>query len=177
VFEPLSEQNTVAMSKDKSAVGSISLVFLTEAHIMTVQAALGLAALPCPLPTRLWSRFVAILADLWEQVAGLVVSYASVPLERVPEDIAGILRLYYPTCLSDGADRHGSGTEGGDRQVRLTNKVLIQLLLTWTMRQGLYCLEVENLQRLREFCASKVDVKQGKALVSRLDMTIKKRSK
>lgn len=164
------------MSMGMSAIGSISLLFLTEAHMMTVQTSLGLTALPCPLPTRLWSRFVAILVDLWELVAGLVVSCASMPLENVPEDIAGILRLYYPTCLSDGADRHGSGA-GGDQLVRLSNKVLLQLLLTWTMRQGPHCVEVENMQRLREFCASKVDVKQGKVLVSRLDMMIKKRSK
>ena len=165
------------MNEGKSAVESIPLVFLTEAHIMTVQTALGLAALPCPLPTRLWSRFVAILGVLWEQVAGLVVSYESLPVESVPEDAAGILRLYYPTCLSEGTGRQSTGTGGGDQQVRLANKALIQLLLTWTMRQGPHCLEVENLQRLREFCALKVDVKQGKALVSRLDMTIKKRSK
>ncbi|KAF8945982.1 hypothetical protein BGZ47_001543 [Haplosporangium gracile] len=179
VFEPLSEQDKALTNKDVSAVESIPLIFLTEAHTMTVQTALGLAALPCPLPTRLWSRFVAILFVLWEQVTRLVVACASMAVENVPEDVAGILRLYYPTCLSEGVERQsvGTGSGGGEQQVRLVNKVLMQLLLTWTMRQGPHCLEVENLQRLREFCASKVDVKQGKALVSRLDMTIKKRFK
>ncbi|KAF9142246.1 hypothetical protein BG015_000995 [Linnemannia schmuckeri] len=178
VFEPLSEQEKALTSKDISAVGSIPLIFLTEAHIMAVQTALGLAALPCPLPTRLWSRFVAILGVLWEQVTGLVVACGSMTVESVPEDVAGILRLYYPTCLSERAERQSvSAGGGGGQQVRLVNKVLIQLLLTWTMRQGPHCLEIENLQRLREFCASKIDVKQGKALVSRLDMTIKKRCK
>lgn len=177
IFEPLSEQEKVPKNKSKSAVGSIPLVFLTEAHIMTVQTALSLAALPCPLPTRLWSRFVAILGVLWEQVEGLVASYESLPVESVPEDVVEILRLYYPTCLSEDSGRQRTGTGEGNQQVRLANKVLIQLLLTWTMRQGPHCLEVENLQRLREFCALRVDVKQGKALVSRLDMTIKKRSK
>lgn len=165
------------MINNKTAVVSIPLVFLTEAHIMAVQTALSLAALPCPLPTRLSSRFVAIFDLLWEQVAGLVVSYESLPVESVPEDVVGVLKLYYPTCLSEGAGRQSTGTGGGDQQVRLANKALIQLLLTWTMRQGPHCLEVENLQRLREFCALRVDVKQGKALVSRLDMTIKRRSK
>ncbi|KAG0255258.1 hypothetical protein BGZ95_005814, partial [Linnemannia exigua] len=171
VFEPLNgQQGASATSKNKSAVGSISLVFLSEAHLMTVQTALSLAALPCPLPTRLWSRFVTILGILWEQVTGLVVTYGSLPLESMPEDVAVILKMYTPTSLSDGA-----GSDG--QQVRLMNKVLIQLLLAWTMRQGPHCLEVESLQRLREFCVSRVDVKQGKALVSRLDMTIKRRSK
>ncbi|KAF9546046.1 hypothetical protein EC957_010182 [Mortierella hygrophila] len=35
VFEPLSEQEKLPMNKGKSVVGSIPLVFLTEAHIMT----------------------------------------------------------------------------------------------------------------------------------------------
>ncbi|KAK3841959.1 MAG: hypothetical protein J3R72DRAFT_524008 [Linnemannia gamsii] len=171
VFEPLNgQEGTTATSKDKSAVGTISLVFLSEAHLMTVQTALGLTALPCPLPTRLWSRLVAILGILWEQVTRLLVAYGSLPLESMPEDVAVILKMYAPTSLNES-----TGSDG--QQVRLTNKVLIQLLLTWTMRQGPHCLEVENLQRLREFCVSRVDIKQGKALVSRLDMTIKKRSK
>ncbi|KAG0377854.1 hypothetical protein BGX24_005312 [Mortierella sp. AD032] len=119
---------------------------------------------------RLWSRLVAILGILWEQVTRLLVAYGSLPLESMPEDVAVILKMYAPTSLNES-----TGSDG--QQVRLTNKVLIQLLLTWTMRQGPHCLEVENLQRLREFCVSRVDIKQGKALVSRLDMTIKKRSK
>ncbi|KAF9921194.1 hypothetical protein FBU30_008808 [Linnemannia zychae] len=172
IFEPLNAHESTSTSRINSVSGSIPLMFLTEAHLMTIQTILGLPELPCPLPTRLWSRFVSNLDALWEQMGGLAISCTSMPRERIPEDAAGILKLYYPACLNKDEQNGGE-----NQQVRLTNKVLIQLLLTWTMRQGPHCVEIENLQRLREFCASRVDIKQGKALVSRLDMTLKKLSK
>ncbi|KAF9204274.1 hypothetical protein BGZ49_005478 [Haplosporangium sp. Z 27] len=157
------------------------------------------------VPTRLWTRFNSILNSLWEEVAGFITSASSTTPSRLSisnstisclkdavgskNEMAWILHMYCPVNIwemlvnysgpgmeSDGSNA-GSSIEGlrQEGQIRLSNPKLLQLLMTWTLKQGPLCSDLESLQRMRQFCATKLEAKQAKGLVSKLDMFIKKK--
>ncbi|KAG0223023.1 hypothetical protein BGX31_008744 [Mortierella sp. GBA43] len=178
---------------DPSIFHPLPAVFLSEVHMATVQTILGLNNVPCPLPTRLWNRFNTTLEQLWEHVATSITSTLSSSsssnsppnsLKEACETQSGvlwILKLYCPPDIWESVVKDKSGTTGGissagsSSTLRLSNPKLAQLVMTWTIRQGAMCPDVESLQRLREFCATRLDVKLGKGIVSKLDMFIKKK--
>lgn len=200
VFDAVAAERPSADTGEQSILHQLPVVFLSEVHIATVQTILGYTNVPCPLPTRLWGRFSAILELLWERVVTLITStsapskLSSLPLGTLKEafqtgnDSAWILKLYCPSNFWEGLTKNGSETatittgrttttkplKDPRELFRLSNPKLIQLVMTWTIRQGAMCPDVESLQRLREFCASRLDVKLGKGIVSKLDVFIKK---
>ncbi|KAG0019114.1 hypothetical protein BGZ80_006304 [Entomortierella chlamydospora] len=204
-FEPTPAGQTTSETIAYSALDRLPVLFHSEIHLATVQSILGYSNVPCPLPTRLWTRFNTILDLLWEQVVGFVTSTspsaltgqgisgpASTTLKEAVDtknETTWILRMYCPPNIwelvakyaESGMAGNGSAARssieelnlGG--QVRLSNPKLIQLLMTWTMRQGPMCSDLESLQRMRQFCATKLEAKQAKGLVAKLDMFIKKK--
>lgn len=163
-------------------------VFASEIHLTTVQTLLGFASLPCPLPSRLWVRLNTSLELLWDQMVGLLSSVTK-PGSTPPSTTMALsdikdkhqadlwmLKLYcspvlWETLLKGG----GQDREAMKDELRLNNPKLIQLLMAWTLRQGPHCQDVGSLTRFREFCATRLDPKQAKALVAKLDMIIKKK--
>ncbi|KAK3808734.1 MAG: hypothetical protein J3Q66DRAFT_355502 [Benniella sp.] len=190
-FDATSEQPSSDVG-EQSILYQLPAVFLSEIHIATVQAILGYANVPCPLPTRLWNRFNAILEQLWEKVATLATSTTIPPfssystLKEASETgngLAWILKLYCPPSVWESLTKDNSRTEaatamgggdGGKEPFRFSNPKLVQLIMTWTIRQGAVCPDVESLQRLRGFCASRLDARAGKGIVSKLDVLINK---
>ncbi|KAF9985051.1 hypothetical protein BGZ65_011860 [Modicella reniformis] len=181
VFDPVVDQSS-SNHNEQSIVNQLPIVFLSEVHIATVQTILGCNNVPCPLPIRLWGRFNAILDLLWDRVATLIAS-ASIPstppgtLKESFETGNGsvwILKLYCPSSVWESLVK-GNILKNQD-PFRFSHPKLIQLVMTWTIRQGPMCPDVENLQRLREFCATKLDVKLGKGIISKLDMFIRKKN-
>jgi hypothetical protein len=191
VFDATSEQPSSDVG-EQSILYQLPAVFLSEIHIATVQAILGYANVPCPLPTRLWNRFNTILEQLWEKVAALATSTTIPPsssystLKEASETgngLAWTLKLYCPPRVweslikdnsrTEAATAMGSGDDGKE-PFRFSNPKLVQLIMTWTIRQGAVCPDVESLQRLRGFCASRLDARVGKGIVSKLDVLINK---
>ncbi|KAG0359572.1 hypothetical protein BC939DRAFT_501214 [Gamsiella multidivaricata] len=196
IFDAAVEQD-MPESREQDMLDRLPVLFVSEIHLATVQTILGYSNVPCPLPTRLWARFNLILDVLWTKVASLVTSEPSLSpgisiatVGTLKEAInthsgtAWILRMYCPSNLWDNLVRSDSSMTGSVEKsgnlnnqgpFRLSNPKLVQLLMTWTIRQGPLCPDVENLQRLREFCANRLDIKQAKGLVTKLDIYIKKK--
>ncbi|KAF9361527.1 hypothetical protein BGX26_002032 [Mortierella sp. AD094] len=204
-FEPTATGQITSETIVYSALARLPVLFHSEIHLATVQSILGYSNVPCPLPTRLWTRFNTILDLLWEQVVGFITSISSTALTGqgisnpasttlkdavdTKNETTWILRMYCPANIWELVAKYAESGIVGDRsavrsgieelnqggQVRLSNPKLIQLLMTWTMRQGPMCSDLESLQRMRQFCATKLEVKQAKGLVAKLDLFIKKK--
>lgn len=185
ILEPVSVHD-----KDKIQQGilyRVPAVFASEIHLTTVQTLLGFASLPCPLPSRLWMRLNTSLELLWDQMVGLLLSVTklgstppstTMTLSDIKDNHQAnlwMLKLYCSPVLWETLFKGGQDREAMKDELRLNNPKLIQLLMAWTLRQGPHCQDVGSLTRFREFCATRVDPKQGKALVAKLDMIIKKK--
>ncbi|CAO3569983.1 unnamed protein product [Mortierella alpina] len=173
VLEPRGGQAASAAGEDNE-LGKVPVLFLTEVHLDTVKIILSYANVPTPLPSRLWVRFNAVLEMLWEQIVLLTSSPSSTTCQA-------FVKLY---CSSGdlhaflGSSGRKDVLSGGEQDsLRLSCVNLVQLLMTWTMRQGPLCQDVGNLEKMRQFCASRIDAKLGKSLVTKLDMFIKRKSK
>ncbi|KAI1304440.1 hypothetical protein EDD11_005101 [Mortierella claussenii] len=96
----------------------------------------------------------------------------------IAEPAQAFLKLYCPSALEGLSLKTGRSEtpDAGSEPLRLSNPKLIQLLMTWIIRQGPTCPDVESLQALRQFCAMKLEVKMAKGLVVKLDAVIKKKS-
>ncbi|KAF9573835.1 hypothetical protein EC968_007906 [Mortierella alpina] len=174
VLEPTGGQAALTASED-NGLSKVPVLFLTEAHLDSVKTILSHANVPTPLPSRLWVRFNAALDILWEQIVLLTSTSSSSASSQT------LLRFY---CSSGDlqASLNSSGRKNimsneEEASLRLSCVNLVQLLMTWTMRQGPLCQDVGNLEKMRQFCASKLDVKLGKSLVTKLDMFIKRKTK
>lgn len=194
ILEPVSGTHPPthpAHGKDETTQGALystPAVFASEIHLTTVQTLLGFASLPCPLPSRLWVRLNTSLELLWDQMVGLlssVTKLGSTPPSTTMtlSDIKDkhqadlwMLKLYCSPALWETLFKGGDqDREAMKDELRLNNPKLIQLLMAWTLRQGPHCQDVGSLIRFREFCVTRLDPKQGKALVAKLDMIIKKK--
>ncbi|KAF8955308.1 hypothetical protein BGZ46_002667 [Entomortierella lignicola] len=204
-FESTVGRQNISETSECSALDRLPIIFHSEIHLAMVQSILSYSNVPCPVPTRLWTRFNNILNSLWEEVTGFITSVSSTTPSRLSisnstisclkdavgskNEMAWILHMYCPVNIrdmlvnysgpgmeSDGSNA-GSSIEGlrQEGQIRLSNPKLLQLLMTWTLKQGPLCSDLESLQRMRQFCATKLEAKQAKGLVSKLDMFIKKK--
>ncbi|KAF9949076.1 hypothetical protein BGZ70_001949 [Mortierella alpina] len=174
VLEPTRGQAAPAAGEDDE-MSKVPVLFLTEVHLDTVKTILSHANVPTPLPSRLWVRFNAVLDILWEQIVLLRSTSPS------SANCQALVKLYcssgdLPAFLSPSGRKDVLGN-GEQDSLRLSCVNLVQLLMTWTMRQGPLCQDVGNLEKMRQFCASRVDAKLGKSLVTKLDMFIKRKSK
>ncbi|KAG0214482.1 hypothetical protein BGX28_001936 [Mortierella sp. GBA30] len=162
-------------SSHDSSLSKFPVLFMTETHLDTMKSVLGYANVPSPLPSRLWIRFNNVLEMLWDQLAVMVSSTS------LSSSCHSILKLYSSSGDLKGpsstSDQNQRLRDSGQDPLRLSNLNLVQLVMTWTMRQGPMCQDVDSLQRLRQFCAMRMDVKQCKNLVAKLDMFIKRKTK
>ncbi|KAG0056108.1 hypothetical protein BGZ83_006369 [Gryganskiella cystojenkinii] len=171
----------------------LSIVFVTETHLSTLQMILGFNNVPCPVPTRLWTRLNELLEQLWDHVSAVVTaessnssSHSSVVLNMESVQTS-ILKTYLSQSLWEtisGTTTKGGGTVAKKSTladvgpiIRLSNAKLIQMLMTWVLRQGPVCSDIGCLRRMQLFCRSKLDERMAKGLVSKLDAFIKKRTK
>ncbi|KAF9184377.1 hypothetical protein BGZ51_002950 [Haplosporangium sp. Z 767] len=171
---------SMAFHANDPVVSTMPTLFSTELHLTTIQGVLGFANVPSPLPSRLWTRLNEILEALWRQVLAGTMSESSSftgSFDGAKEAWTVILQLYQPSGFGENYTETRSRVVQVDQeQFRLANQKLVQLLKTWTTRQGPWCQDVENLQRLRQFCATRLESKEIKAIVSKLDMYIRKRN-
>ncbi|KAG0256864.1 hypothetical protein BG011_004284 [Mortierella polycephala] len=171
---------SMAFDAKDSVVSNMPVLFTTELHLTTVQGVLSFANVPSPLPSRLWTRLNDILEALWRQVLAGTMSESSSfagSFDGTKEAWAVILQLYQPSGFGESCtETNAKVIQVDQEQFRLANQKLVQLLKTWTTRQGPWCQDVENLQQLRQFCATRLEAKEVKAVVSRLDMFIRKRN-
>ncbi|KAF9989447.1 hypothetical protein BGZ75_006292 [Mortierella antarctica] len=160
---------------EDNELSKVPVLFLTEVHLDTVKTILSYANVPTPLPSRLWVRFNAVLDILWDQIVLLA------PTSSSSASCQALVKLYCSSgdleSFLTSSGQRDTLSSGGQESLRLSCVNLMQLLMTWTMRQGPLCQDVGNLERMRQFCASRMDVKQGRGLVTKLDMFIKRKSK
>ncbi|KAF9939865.1 hypothetical protein BGZ67_008843 [Mortierella alpina] len=174
VLEPTRGQAALTAGEDNE-LSKVPVLFLTEVHLDTVKTILSYANVPTPLPSRLWVRFNAVLDILWDQIVLLA------PTSSSSASCQALVKLYCSSgdleSFLTSSGQRDTLSSGGQESLRLSCVNLMQLLMTWTMRQGPLCQDVGNLERMRQFCASRMDVKQGRGLVTKLDMFIKRKSK
>ncbi|KAF9426388.1 hypothetical protein BGZ94_006589 [Podila epigama] len=190
---------SIKSSQQESFVGSalcrIPVVFVSEIHMNTALTLLGFANMPCPLPSRLWAQLKSGLDQLWDEVSRLFEeegraaqdSAHAHPLPDLLSDIVEqrvadrwLLRMYCAPHQWEALTKADSRQQGSKdilprTAFRLYNLRLTQLLMSWTLRQGPQCQDVAHLIRLHDFCATRLDAKQSKALVAKLDGIIKKK--
>ncbi|KAF9897891.1 hypothetical protein BX616_004806, partial [Lobosporangium transversale] len=185
--DPTLDQSEVNISSLTGTLKLVPLVFLTETHLATVQSILSYANVPCPLPTRLWARFNVILDLLWDEVAKLFALFLSssssgavAAILDQNDPICIFFKLYCPAQLwstlitkPKEASLNMVGSEGP--MFRLSNTKLVQLLMTWTVRQGPLCSDIGHLEKLQQFCVARLDTKISKGLNVKLDTTLLKR--
>ncbi|KAF9961071.1 hypothetical protein BGZ72_005029 [Mortierella alpina] len=174
VLEPTRGQSATVANEDNE-LSKVPILFLSEVHLDTVKTILSYANVPTPLPSRLWVRLNAVLDSLWEQLIVLISA------SSFSASCQAFVKLYCSSAdleaFLSSPGRKDILSSGEQDSLRLSCVNLVQLLMTWTMRQGPLCQDVGNLEKMRQFCASRMDVKLGKSLVAKLDMFIKRKSK
>lgn len=129
-----------------------------------------------------------MLEQLWEHVSNRVAELCASEHGGSDQPLlpGSILKMYCTKSLCEAlsgtdpktakgmADRQATVTEQGSN-LRLLNAKLIQMLMTWVIRQGPLCVDVAGLQRMQQFCGSRLDARLARGLVSKLDAIIQRK--
>jgi len=185
----LEHQDPNTIADTPANLSRLSIVFVTELHLGALQTILGFKNVPCPVPTRMWMKLNVMLEQLWDLVSDTIAAECTSGKSELQLKglQASILKTYCTPSLWDAIGGVDVGNEKGlgARQAALTdqdsillsNAKLIQLLMTWVVRQGPLCQDLASLQRMRQFCDSRLDGRLAKGLVTKLDAFIKRQTK
>ncbi|KAF9163937.1 hypothetical protein DFQ26_002009 [Actinomortierella ambigua] len=157
----------------------------SDIQISLLQSIISLPVLAkSPLPSRLWHQLCDDLELLWSAIQAVATRPAPVLLlkqqqqqqQKTDESMAqrAWTKAMYLPSLDSTSSAQPPPPPMSDG-IRLSNAKLPPVLVLWVMRHGPSCQDIALLERMQQFCETKMDVKGGKMVLAKIEALLRKK--
>ncbi|KAG0261935.1 hypothetical protein DFQ27_002707 [Actinomortierella ambigua] len=172
--------------RDPSTSFSVPSPLSSDIQISLLQSIISLPVLAkSPLPSRLWHQLCDDLELLWSAIQAVATRTAPVLLlkqqqqqqqQKTDESMAqrAWTKAMYLPSLDSTSSAQPPPPPMSDG-IRLSNAKLPPVLVLWVMRHGPSCQDIALLERMQQFCETKMDVKGGKMVLAKIEALLRKK--